>query len=350
MRISDKEWENIDFRRKKYKQLRTLLDEAVTGRDNRVSAFVQGENGRYSTSTVDKLVDELIKSMDEYARRHLLWHMGPDDDPDGEAHMPERFREFMSDYLYCSIRLMLSDMGWVWEIFARPLRDSFQQILLHSATVKKLAVMTAKEKFDELWDEAYNHSRGDHQVFDIFTIAYEALTERDIRETLTPGMEARVKELCLGPDEACHEFLEVAEENGMSDEEVKAALAPGEQYYPEGYDPEEFYSEEEKELYRLMDEARSRFSEGEEKFSREFADPDVYCERYIRLREIFYMEADTSTMEWAFYEFDDLVEGMIDVFLCRRGMSLYADVKEFVKSYTVIKKQIDRIKDLHEEV
>lgn len=94
-----------------------------------------------------------------------------------------------------------------------------------------------------------------------------------------------------------------------------------------------------------MDEARSRFSEGEKKFRREFADPDVYCERYIRLREIFYMETDTSTMEWAFYEFDDLVEGMIDVFLCRRGMSLYADVKEFVKSYTVIKKQVDRIKE-----
>lgn len=40
MRISDKEWENIDFRRKKYKQLRTLMDEAVTGRDNRVSAIL----------------------------------------------------------------------------------------------------------------------------------------------------------------------------------------------------------------------------------------------------------------------------------------------------------------------
>ncbi|MDD6405156.1 MAG: hypothetical protein PUG00_05075 [Clostridiales bacterium] len=41
---------------------------------------------------------------------------------------------------------------------------------------------------------------------------------------------------------------------------------------------------------------------------------------------------------------------MIDVFLCRRGMSLYSDVEEFVRSYTYIKKQIDRINELHRGV
>lgn len=62
------------------------------------------------------------------------------------------------------------------------------------------------------------------------------------------------------------------------------------------------------------------------------------------------MELDGDEMKHAMAEFDDLVEGMIDVFLCRRGMSLYVDVKEFVRSYTCIKKQIDRIKELRWEV
>lgn len=73
MRISEKEWENIDFRKKKYRQLKAALDEAVTGRDNKVSAFVLCEDGRYSTEALDRLVDELIKSMDEYGNRHNMW-------------------------------------------------------------------------------------------------------------------------------------------------------------------------------------------------------------------------------------------------------------------------------------
>lgn len=360
MRISEKEWDNITFRKKKYDQLKEALDEVMTGRDNNVSAFALCEGGRYSVASLDKLVGELVKSMEEYGDRNLLWIKGEEDvDDDDIAHMPDKFRKFVMDYLYCIIRLMLCDMDWISDVLVDPLEDSFQQILSHSVEVRKLAAADEVTRFDELWNEAYYHSMGEGGVFDAFTIAYEALTGGDIRNTLTPEMEAKVEECCRCQNAAYDEFLQEAVDDVMSDEEIEEALAQdkdhqqeddhSENHYPEGYDRDECCSEEEIEWNRKLDEMYSMFEEGEEEFKKKFVDSDIYCERYIRMREILYM-ASEQNVRCALERFDDLVEGMLDVFLCRRGMSLYVDVKEFVRSYTYIKKQIDKIKELREEV
>lgn len=42
MRISDKEWKNIEFRKNKFRELESALDQAVSGRDNKVSSFCWG--------------------------------------------------------------------------------------------------------------------------------------------------------------------------------------------------------------------------------------------------------------------------------------------------------------------
>ena len=43
------------------------------------------------------------------------------------------------------------------------------------------------------------------------------------------------------------------------------------------------------------------------------------------------------------------VEGMLDVFLGRRGKTLYTDADNCARTYISIKKQIDAIKKLREE-
>ena len=148
-------------------------------------------------------------------------------------------------------------------------------------------------------------------------------------------MRSMVEKLCGEQNAAYEEYLKEAEEDVMSDVEIDAALSE---------------LDEDEEYNQYMDEMLERTENSENEFKRTFIDAEVYCQRYIRLREIFYMELDGDEMKHAMAEFDDLVEGMIDVFLCRRGMSLYVDVKEFVRSYTCIKKQIDRIKELRWEV
>ena len=61
MRISDKEWKNIEFRKNKFRELESALDQAVSGRDNKVSSFLlgclaDGETGK--AAAVEKLVNE----------------------------------------------------------------------------------------------------------------------------------------------------------------------------------------------------------------------------------------------------------------------------------------------------
>lgn len=343
MRISENEWKNIDFRKRKYRQLRMELDKVVTGRDNKVSAFLTCDDGRYSTESIDRLVSDLVKTMDDYGRRHRMWLKETDTDNMDEACMPEKFREFVQDYLYCIIRLMTCDMEWVDKVFAWPFEDSFQQILIHSMEVKRLAIKSDRAKFCELWSESYYGARGDGGLFDIFTLAYESLKNTDISTTLTPEMRAMVESLCGKQNAEYEEYLEEAEENVMSDEEIEAALR---ELAEDGTE----YSEGEEEYNRYMDEMLERSVKSENEFKLSFVDEEVYSQRYIRLREIFYMEMDSDEMKFAMSEFDDLVEGTLDVFLCRHGMSLYADVEKFVRSYIYIKKQIDMVKELHEEV
>ena len=59
LRISDKEWKNIEFRKNKFRELESALDQAVSGRDNKVSSFLlgclaDGETGK--AAAVEKLV------------------------------------------------------------------------------------------------------------------------------------------------------------------------------------------------------------------------------------------------------------------------------------------------------
>lgn len=348
MRLTDKEWENIEFRKRKYGQLKAALDGAVTGRGNKVSSFVICDDGVYTVKDLDKLVGELVKSMDEYGRRNKLWKKtspaGTGQAPDIEPAMPERFREFVSDYLYCMIRLMVSNMEWVEKVFAWPFEDSFQQILDHSESVRKLAQRYVFDRYNELWYECY-YGVGENLVFDVFTLAYESLTNTDISCSLSPAMKEMLDKYCHEQDKMYKEFLDEAEEDVMTDEEIQAALAEA---YENGSYPDDTSAEGEYDRY--LDEMMDKAIQNEKEFLQQFIGKEIYCKRYIRLRELFYLNCDDDDMRYPLSIFDNLVEGMLDVFLCRRGMSLYADVDEFVRSYTYIKKQIDKIKKLADEV
>lgn len=180
LRISDKEWKNIEFRKNKFRELESALDQAVSGRDNKVSAFLSGAlaGGEMGKATaVEKLVNELVKSMDSYGIRNRLWiesdetikDNGISDDDfckmkateekasEEKASeekipcMPTRFKEFIHDYLYCMILLMTSEMEWVEQIYAEPYADSFQQLYLHAKRVREFSVRPIEKRYDELW-------------------------------------------------------------------------------------------------------------------------------------------------------------------------------------------------------
>lgn len=79
-------------------------------------------------------------------------------------------------------------------------------------------------------------------------------------------------------------------------------------------------------------------------FRQEFPDTEGFCARYMKLRELFYTD-ESRDIRYPLTIFDILVEGMLDVFLGRRGMTLYTDADNCARAYISIKKQIDADKE-----
>lgn len=373
LRISDKEWKKIEFRKNKFRELESALDQAVSGRDNKVPAFLSGAlaGGEMGKATaVEKLVNELVKSMDSYGIRNRLWiesdetikDNGLSDDDfckmkateekaseektsEEKASkekipcMPTRFKEFIHDYLYCMILLMTSEMEWVEQIYAEPYADSFQQLYLHAKRVREFSVRPIEKRYDELWGETYFGVRGASGLFEIFSMAYESITGKDIGDSLTQSMKDGLDTYCQEQMQMYDEFLDEAEDNAMTDEEIEEAIS-------EYVDVEE--DTDMAELNRYFDELAVRWDESEKRFRQEFPDTEGFCARYMKLRELFYTD-ESRDIRYPLTIFDILVEGMLDVFLGRRGMTLYTDADNCARAYISIKKQIDAIKKLWEE-
>lgn len=363
LRISDKEWKNIEFRKNKFRELESALDQAVSGRDNKVSSFLlgclaDGETGK--AAAVEKLVNELVKSMDSYGIRNRLWiesdetikdnglsdddfcKMKATEEKASEEKipcMPTRFKEFIHDYLYCMILLMTSEMEWVEQIYAEPYADSFQQLYLHAKRVREFSVRPIEKRYDEFWGEAYFGVRGASGLFEIFSMAYESITGKDIGDSLTQSMKDGLDTYCQEQMQMYDEFLDEAEDNAMTDEEIEEAIS---EYVDVEEDPDMA------ELNRYFDELAVRWDESEKRFRQEFPDTEGFCARYMKLRELFYTD-ESRDIRYPLTIFDILVEGMLDVFLGRRGMTLYTDADNCARAYISIKKQIDAIKKLREE-
>ena len=87
------------------------------------------------------------------------------------------------------ILLMTSEMEWVEQIYAEPYADSFQQLYLHAKRVREFSVRPIEKRYDELWGEAYFGVRGASGLFEIFSMAYESITGKDIGDSLTQSMK-----------------------------------------------------------------------------------------------------------------------------------------------------------------
>ena len=124
---------------------------------------------------------------------------------------------------------------------------------------------------------------------------------------------------------------------GMTDEELQA-------YSQEQY--EEWYNsltEDEK----LVVEEESKFSEEMNEicscWKKEFVHKEVFCEKYLRYRELYFQEN-------SYYQtcFEQLVAGMVDTYLCKCGLSSYLDEELFITSFTHLRKTTAVIKKMRE--
>ncbi len=170
-------------------------------------------------------------------------------------------------------------------------------------------------------------------------MAYESITGKDIGDSLTQSMKDGLDTYCQEQMQMYDEFLDEAEDNAMT-EEIEAVMS--EYVDADANDPDMA------ELNRYFDELAVRWDESEKRFRQEFPDTEGFCTRYLRLRELFYTD-ESRDMRYPLTIFDILVEGMLDVFLGRRGKTLYTDADNCARTCHQYKEADRCNKELWEE-
>lgn len=144
--------------------------------------------------------------------------------------------------------------------------------------MREFSVRPIEKRYDELWGEAYFGVRGASGLFEIFSMAYESITGKDIGDSLTQSMKDGLDTYCQEQMQMYDEFLDEAEDNAMTDEEIEEAIS---EYVDVEEDPDMA------ELNRYFDELAVRWDESEKRFRQEFPDTEGFCARYMKLRELF---------------------------------------------------------------
>ena len=122
MTVTDSVW----FRKKKFQEKMKDLEEVMSGRKASILPFVTDNAGKFYAKKTQQLIHELIKDMNIYANRKLLWigNIQNSDIPEQRA-----FCKYVEMFLYLVIRVSLVDMGWMYEIMDTMPQSNFQQIL-----------------------------------------------------------------------------------------------------------------------------------------------------------------------------------------------------------------------------
>lgn len=319
--ITDSVW----FRKKKFQEKMKDIEEVISGRNASIRPFVTDDTGRFHARKTQMLIHELISDMNIYANQKLLWIGNIDD-----TIIPEQkaFCRYVEMFLYLAIRVSLVDMGWMYEIMDTMPQSNFQQILDCAEDIKNRDRIR-----DWTFDRRYAGNFYFENVLDYSCVIYEDLLGKDFSKLIPKEMwkefEEHDAELLPVPDGEEPEEDEM--EDFLSDEEIQAIM-------------DEYEDMPESEGERQLREANERaYNKEKEKFT----DADHFCQVFENFVSMLYAGelpySYTSKMK-------QVVEGMLDIFLCEHKLSLYNDTDQYLKAYTYLKKTEEKIDILRKEV
>lgn len=317
--VTDSVW----FRKKKFQEKMKDLEEVMSGRNASILPFVTDNAGKFYAKKTQQLIHELIKDMNIYANRKLLWigNIQNSDIPEQRA-----FCKYVEMFLYLVIRVSLVDMGWMYEIMDTMPQSNFQQILDCAEDFKNRDSI-----YDWAFDRRYAGNIVFENVLDYSCVIYEDLLGKNFSKLIPAEMWKEFEEedaaLLSVPDGEDPDEME----DFLSDEEIQAIMDDYEEM------PE---SETERQLREANERAYKREKE-------KFVDVDHFCQVFEKFAlMLFAGEFPYSYMS----KMKQAVEGMLDIFLCEHKLSLYNDTDQYLKAYTYLKKTEEKIDILRKEV
>ena len=295
-KISQRDWENLSYRKKRMTTKARQIDLLLSGRNKSLLPLVRTPRGRYSEVQTRRLVKKLAEPLD---------HLRVD-------------KDFFENFLYCAIRLSERGRsrfragGIDWNV-----DGVFQELLDLAVTVDPWG-----DRYDR-WYQEFWVGEGRSLCFALMDDLYGKFSGRPIDQVLARLLpEVPVK---------------VAARYGLEPEGTEEPV-DWEKYQEEECIPEGFTDED----IEQMEEFDRQYALEVEEWEKSFPAKDSFCQAYLLCRRRYFETEDCRSLA-------PKVEQALDIFLYKMGISSYLKDDDFIAAYGLLDQSAKRLRNLLKE-
>lgn len=316
-------FKRINDRKRKFHEKMVEVENELSGRMTSIVPYVTDDAGVFDAHKTKQMIDELVKDMNQYANQTLLWY---GDIQNSDIPAQQSFCAYVEMFLYITIRVSLVDMGWIHRILNAVPQSNFQQIIECEVDFKDYNDVSGW-----VFDRQYAGNVWFENVLDYGCLIYEKLLGKNFRDLIPQRMWTEFEEEDASYTQTANEDITDDEIGNSVDKDIDAIWEMCEEL---SESPEE----------RLLRKS------GEKIYKREkdkFVDAECFCSTFEKFTTMLFNEevpySYLSNMKKA-------VEGMLDIFLCEHGLSLYNDTEKYIKAYTYLEGMEEKVDALRKDM
>ncbi len=304
----------LKFRRKIFNEILTDISDLVSGRGSSLIPFISDEYGNISDKQIDSLISELLECLSRYNKQVNIINT---------IESNEELREFYSCFLYCTIRGIadfehpdIDDYIMVRDV------STFSDIIKMANDPHTLSINSESELRETEFNSSCTHYMNTG-FFSCCDMAYEILTGKSITDTFTAEKKKDLKH----PNDRMYEQLAKNSGFASADEYINDILL--EEAKDNGFETIEEYEEycrnlleentisiEDEQQFEEELEYCRQVKESKEAWKHSIAAPELFIERYMRYRELYFKVGRNSMAAD--------IENMIDTYLFEHKLSAFS--------------------------
>lgn len=316
-------FKRIHDRKRKFHEKMVEVENELSGRMTSIVPYVTDDAGVFDAHKAKRMIDELVKDMNQYANHTLLWY---GDIQKSDIPAQQSFCMYVEMFLYITIRVSLVDMGWIHRILNAVPQSNFQQILECAVDFKDYNDVSGW-----VFDRWYAGNVWFENVLDYACLIYEKLLGKNFKDLIPQKMWTEFEEEDVSYTQTANVDITDEKIDDSVDKDVETIWELC----------EELSESTEDRLLRKSDETIYK------REIEKFVDADCFCKTFEKMISMLFSEeipySYLSNMKKA-------VEGMLDIFLCEHGLSLYKDTDIYKKAYTYLEGMEDKIETLRKEM
>ena len=290
---------NMSFRQYSFEKKLRDIEAEMSGRNRSFLPEITDVNGVVSEERIDSFIAANVDRIEEYGTANNMWRENGFRSVTSE-HMPDVLREYLSDFMYLAIKVILTeDYLGDEELVELPVA-TFEQIYMMAEELG-----SGEMRYGDVFTEFYCGGVQRANLLAYCDSLYELLSGERIKSLITDEMLDRANKLYEKDVERINGSYQEIED---LPEEIREEMEDW---------SESVTGEEMPELIGICD----------------VQNPDVFCTKYRRFREIYFSDELPQDIDLA-----NVVKRMLNIYLCSINASSYGFEDTFSDSYIYMKR------------